>query len=76
MSKGVALRKLAGLSQFTDRIPVMIGDDLADIEAFRAAEALGGFGLKVAGENFTRSESSFNGPADVRAWLAKLNADL
>ena len=75
MSKGVALRKLAELSQFANRIPIMIGDDLADIEAFRAAEALGGIGLKVAGENFTRAESSFSGPTDVRGWLKKLNGD-
>ena len=41
-SKGRALRKLASLPEFTERIPVMIGDDIADIDAFRAAEELGG----------------------------------
>jgi trehalose 6-phosphate phosphatase len=75
-SKGVALHKLAGLSQFKNRIPVMIGDDIADMEAFRAAESLGGVGLKVAGENFTKAEASFGGAPDVRSWLRKLNGDL
>ena len=70
-SKGRALRKLAGLPQFVNRVPVMIGDDISDIDAFHAAEALGGYGLKVAGENFAQSEASFSGPQDVLAWLKK-----
>jgi trehalose 6-phosphate phosphatase len=68
-SKGRALRKLASLPDFADRIPVMIGDDIADLDAFRAAEELGGYGLKVAGENFSEEEASFIGPADVLKWL-------
>jgi trehalose 6-phosphate phosphatase len=47
----------------------MIGDDIADLDAFRAAEELGGYGLKVAGENFSEEEASFIGPANVLAWL-------
>ncbi len=72
-SKGRALRKLASLKQFANRTPVMVGDDIADVDAFRAAEDLGGFGLKVAGENFSKEESSFQGPADVLEWLQKLS---
>ena len=68
-SKGRALRTLAGLPEFTDRVPVMIGDDIADIGAFHAAEELGGFGLKVAGENFSQREAAFRGPAEVLGWL-------
>jgi trehalose 6-phosphate phosphatase len=71
-SKGRALRKLASLPQFANRIPVMVGDDIADLDAFRAAEDLSGFGLKVAGENFSEEESSFQGPADVLEWLQGL----
>jgi trehalose 6-phosphate phosphatase len=70
-SKGRALRKLASLPQFAKRIPVMIGDDISDIDAFHAAEASGGYGMKVAGENFSESEASFTGPRDVLAWLEK-----
>ena len=70
-SKGRALRKLASLPQFVNRIPVMIGDDISDSDAFRAAEALGGYGMKVAGENFSEAEASFSGPRDVLAWLEK-----
>jgi trehalose 6-phosphate phosphatase len=50
----------------------MVGDDIADVDAFRAAEDLGGFGLKVAGENFSESESAFYGPSEVLDWLQKI----
>lgn len=71
-SKGRALRTLAGLPQFANRIPVMIGDDIADVGAFHAAEELGGFGLKVAGEHFSKKEAAFAGPAEVLGWLTEL----
>lgn len=73
-SKGQALRQLAVLPNFANRVPVMIGDDIADLTAFHAAEELGGYGLKVAGENFSESESSFGGPDDVLNWLRSLDA--
>ncbi len=72
-SKGRALRTLAALPKFTGRIPIMIGDDISDVDAFRAAEALGGYGLKVAGENFSEDESAFQGPAEVLDWLRKVS---
>lgn len=68
-SKGRALRKLAAMPQFADRIPIMVGDDVTDVDAFSAAEDMGGFGLKVAGENFTDTEASFRGPDEVLSWL-------
>jgi trehalose 6-phosphate phosphatase len=71
-SKGHALKQLAALPQFSGRVPVMLGDDIADIEAFRAAEEMGGCGLKVAGENFPATESTFLGPHEVLAWLREL----
>ncbi len=72
-SKGQALRRLVSLPQFANRTPVMIGDDISDLDAFLAAEDLSGFGLKVAGENFSPEESSFQGPAEVLDWLQTLS---
>jgi trehalose 6-phosphate phosphatase len=69
ISKGSALRRLAALPPFAKRVPVMVGDDVTDVEAFRAAEELGGFGLSVAGENFHESEATFRSPSEVLAWL-------
>ena len=47
----------------------MIGDDIADLDAFRAAEEMGGYGLKVAGENFSEAEAAFRSPTEVLGWL-------
>lgn len=68
-SKGTAISALANLPPFKDRIPIMIGDDVGDEPAFAAAEALGGYGLRVAGENFDKSRSDFNDPRAVLTWL-------
>jgi trehalose 6-phosphate phosphatase len=73
-SKGRALQQLAALPNFSNRVPVMIGDDIADLDAFHVAEEMGGYGLKVAGENFSEAESSFGGPDDVLNWLRSLDA--
>jgi trehalose 6-phosphate phosphatase len=72
-SKGTGLTWLMGLPVFHGRRPVMIGDDRGDEPALRAAELLGGVGLKVAGEHF-RKGADFRKPADVRAWLSELSA--
>jgi trehalose 6-phosphate phosphatase len=63
-----------GLPVFHGRRPVMIGDDRGDEPALRAAQRLGGIGLKVAGEHFGNG-AEFAGPANVRAWLSELGAD-
>ncbi len=71
-SKGTGLTWLMGLPIFKGRRPVMIGDDHGDEPALRAAERLGGVGLRVAGEHF-RDGAEFDSPASVRAWLAGLS---
>ena len=75
-SKGRALRQLAALPNFSNRVPVMIGDDIADLDAFRAAEEMGGYGLKVAGENFSEAEAAFRSPTEVLGWLRSFGAGL
>jgi trehalose 6-phosphate phosphatase len=71
-SKATGLAWLMQLAAFKGRRPVMIGDDHGDEPALEAAENLGGLGLKVAGEHFSRSGADFSSPARVRAWLASL----
>ncbi len=62
--KGTAVAALMTRPPFTGRVPLYIGDDVTDEDAIRAAEALGGGGLRVA--------SAFGDAAGVRAWLADL----
>jgi trehalose 6-phosphate phosphatase len=45
--KGAALAELARRAPFAGRRPVFVGDDVTDEDGFRAAERLGGFGVKV-----------------------------
>jgi trehalose 6-phosphate phosphatase len=71
-SKATGLAWLMRLPAFNGRHPVMIGDDHGDEPAIEAAETMGGIGLKVAGEHFSRDGADFASPARVRAWLESL----
>lgn len=71
-SKGTGLAWLMQLPAFKGRRPIMLGDDQGDEPALEAAESLGGIGLKVAGEHFSREGADFAGPASVRSWLTSL----
>lgn len=60
--KGEAVRALMAQAPFAGRVPVYIGDDVTDEDGMRAAQALGGLGLRM--------QEAFGSPAAVRAWLA------
>jgi trehalose 6-phosphate phosphatase len=75
-SKGTALETLSKLPTFAGRLPIMIGDDVGDVPALAAAQRLGGFGLRVAGEQFPASAADLHGPAGVLNWLDRLAARL
>ena len=60
--KGEAVRALMSQPPFAGRLPVYIGDDITDEDGIRAAQALGGLGLRM--------QDAFGTPAAVRAWLA------
>jgi len=70
-SKGTALTAFMQESPFAGAVPIMLGDDLTDEDGFRAAEALGGFGVLVGPVRETAARYSL---PDVRAVLAWLNA--
>ena len=72
VSKGAALHSFMQRAPFSGRRPIMIGDDVADLAAFAAAEQFGGKGLRVAGEFFDAASADFDGTAAVRQWLHKL----
>jgi trehalose 6-phosphate phosphatase len=73
-SKAVAVEALMAEPPFAGRRPVYVGDDVTDEDGMRAALALGGVAVKVgAGE--TVAPHRVDGPADVRAWLARLSTE-
>ncbi len=73
-SKGTALAEFMRRTPYAGRIPVMMGDDKADEDAFAVAQASGGFGLKVAGEHFRAGDEPFRHAGEVRDFIAALAA--
>ncbi|ODT78352.1 MAG: trehalose-phosphatase [Pelagibacterium sp. SCN 64-44] len=66
--KGAALRAFMQEEPFAGRTPIVIGDDRTDEDAFRAAQDLGGIGIKLgSGETAARMRI-----ADVASVLALL----
>lgn len=73
-SKGTAIAEFMRRMPYAGRIPIMIGDDKADEDAFAVAREVGGFGLRVAGEHFRAGDEPFRHAGDVRAFIAALAA--
>jgi len=71
--KGRALRRLMEAPAFAGRLPIAIGDDATDEDAFGAALALGGEALRVGSG---AAASAFADPRAVREWLADRAAAL
>ena len=69
--KGTSLTAFMSEAPFAGGCPIMVGDDLTDEDGFRAAEALGGFGVLVGPR---RDTAARYGLADVDAVLTWLDA--
>ncbi len=70
MHKGAVLQRLMQRPPFRDRIPLMIGDDRTDEDAFAMALHLGGSAIKV-GEGTTIARSRLPDPLAVRQALER-----
>jgi trehalose 6-phosphate phosphatase len=73
--KGTALIALMAEPPFAGAVPVMLGDDLTDEHAFRAAGTLGGFGVLVGPMRETAARYRLEGVPQVLDWLEAV-ADL
>ena len=71
VSKGHALQAFMQEAPFRGRSPLVIGDDVTDEDAFVAAQALGGIGVKV-GPGPTQARHRLEDPSAVLEWLAGL----
>jgi trehalose 6-phosphate phosphatase len=67
--KGDALRALMAEPDFAGAVPVFVGDDLTDEDAFRAAAALGGAGILVGRPRETAAAWRLADVAAVAQWL-------
>ena len=74
--KGGAVSAFMAEPPFAGAFPVMLGDDLTDEAGFRAAEALGGFGVLVGSYRSTAARYGLRDVAEVMDWLeAVANAE-
>jgi trehalose 6-phosphate phosphatase len=70
--KGTALVELMAHQPFADRMPVVVGDDTTDEDAFVAAVRLGGLAVVVGSRQPTAAAYRLLDPAAVRGWLTEL----
>ena len=68
-SKGTAVTAFMAEPPFRGATPVMLGDDVTDEDGFRAAAALGGYGVLVGAERATAARYRLDGVDAVLAWL-------
>lgn len=72
-SKGVAVEAFMTEPPFAGRVPVYLGDDLPDEDAFVATNRLGGMSIRVGGGDVaTAARWRIGHVAQVHRWLADL----
>lgn len=77
VTKGTAIDRLMAAAPFAGRLPVFVGDDITDEDAFRVVNGLGGLAIHV-GDGSAKTEARL-GLADVDAvhrWLQQLSTNL
>lgn len=72
-NKGNSVKEFMHEPPFTGRRPVYIGDDITDLDGFRAADDLGGVSIAVGDR--VQATCHLPGPAAVHGWLQGI-ADL
>lgn len=70
-NKGKAVRELMAHRPFAGRVPVFIGDDITDEDAFAVMPEFGGRAMSV-GRKLAGIDEVFHSPAEVRKWLQEL----
>lgn len=67
-NKGAAVARLATQAPFAGRLPVYVGDDRTDEDAFLSAQRLGGYGVKV-GTGETAARYRLPSVTAVHLWM-------
>lgn len=68
-TKGTAIRAFMQQSPFLNRLPIYIGDDLTDEDAFAVVNELGGISIKVGDERQSLAQHRLPGVRQVLRWL-------
>lgn len=68
-TKGDAMEAFMRTAPFKGRLPVAIGDDVTDEDAFSAAARAGGFAIRVGESRTSSAAYRLATPAAVRDWL-------
>jgi trehalose 6-phosphate phosphatase len=71
-SKGAAIEAFMREAPFAGRTPVFLGDDLTDLDGFKAVDDQGGLSIAV-GDRVT-AQYRLHDPVAVRSWLASIAA--
>lgn len=73
--KGAAVRAFMTEAPFRGAVPIFVGDDLTDEDAFKAAQAAGGLGVLAGPRRATAAHHHLPGVEAVRRWLEALLAE-
>lgn len=75
-SKGTALRRLMETEPFRDRVPVVLGDDHTDEDAFEEAMLWEGFAISVGPRMPTCASLDLDDPSCLHAWLSDVTEEM
>lgn len=70
VDKGAAVVEFMRLPPFAGRLPIAIGDDITDEDAFETVRALGGFAVLVGADRPSAAKYRLADVAAVRQWMA------
>jgi trehalose 6-phosphate phosphatase len=75
-TKGTSIRAFMQQAPFFGRLPIYIGDDIADEAAFATVNELGGISIKVGDDHDTLAQHRLPGVRQVLRWLESIPSPL
>lgn len=67
--KGSVIEAFMAEPPFAGRVPVFIGDDVTDEAGFAAVNRMGGYSIRVGGQEPTRARARIESVKDLLSWL-------
>ena len=72
--KGVAVEFILNTEKFNDALPIFIGDDPRDEDAFAVVQSIGGVGIVVTEKDReTKATYALKRPEQVRKWMKEIS---